>query len=88
MAAAALQIWSATYTRAFDSLPPNVRELVQEKVDELGGRLDNFSHQRLAGRREFKLRVGDYRVLYEFDLSQGRVYLHYVGHRREIYKKT
>ena len=28
----------------------------------------------------------DYRVLYELDLTQGRIYLHYVGHRREIYK--
>ena len=36
---------------------------------------------------EFKLRVGDYRVLYEFDVKQGRIYLHYVGHRREIYKR-
>ena len=85
MAAAALQIWSATYSRAFDALPPSVRELVQGKVDELV-RLDNFPHQRLAGRREFKLRVGDYRVLYEFDMP-GRIYLHYVGHRRDIYKK-
>jgi mRNA-degrading endonuclease RelE of RelBE toxin-antitoxin system len=34
------------------------------------------------------LRVGDYRVLYEFDAQAGRLYLHYVGHRREIYKRT
>ena len=25
-------------------------------------------------------------VLYEFDLKQGRINLHYVGNRREIYK--
>ena len=42
-----------------------------------------------VGRRtiEFKLRVGDYRVLCEFDVNQGRIYLHYVGHRREIYRR-
>jgi len=54
----------------------------------MGSRLASFSHQRLSGRPECKLRVGDYRVLYEIDLSLGRIYLHYVGHRREIYKKT
>ncbi len=32
--------------------------------------------------------VGDYRVLYEFDPTLGRIYLHYVGHRREIYKRS
>jgi mRNA interferase RelE/StbE len=84
--AAALQIWSPTFTRSFDVLPAAVRDAVQGKVDEMGTRLGSFAHRRLTGRPEFKLRVGDYRVLYEFDLALGRIYLHYVGHRREIYK--
>jgi mRNA interferase RelE/StbE len=86
--AAALQIWSATFSKAFDKLPSAVREIVQNKIDEMGARLENFPHQKLQGRSEFKLRVGDYRVLYEFDVKVGRLYLHYVGHRREIYKRS
>ena len=86
--AAALQIWSATFSKAFDVLPSAIREAVQRKVDEMGARLENFPHQRLQGRPECKLRVGDYRVLYEFDLKLGRLYLHYVGHRREIYQRS
>jgi mRNA interferase RelE/StbE len=86
--ASALQIWSPTFTRAFDALPSATREAIQRKVDEMGTRLDCFPHQRLAGRPEFKLRVGDYRVLYEFDAALGRIHLHYVGHRREIYKRS
>lgn len=86
--AAALQVWSPTYSRAFDGLPSATQETIQRKVDEMGTRLPGFPHQRLTGRREFKLRVGDYRVLYEFDVAQGRIYLHYVGHRRDIYKRV
>ncbi len=86
--AAALQVWSPTFSKSFDSLPVSVRDAIERKVDEMGTRLDSFPHQRLQGRSEFKLRVGDYRVLYEFNLSQGRIYLHYVGHRREIYKRS
>jgi mRNA interferase RelE/StbE len=86
--AAALQIWSPTFSRSFDSLPSSVRETVQRKIDEMGTRLENFPHKRLHGRPEFKLRVGDYRVLYEFDVKLGRIYLHYVGNRREIYKRS
>ncbi|MBI3416645.1 MAG: type II toxin-antitoxin system RelE/ParE family toxin [Verrucomicrobia bacterium] len=86
--AAALQIWSPIFTRAFDALPPDVRAAVQSKVDAMGTRLEGFPHQRLTGRPEFKLRVGDYRVLYEFELKLGRIYLHYVGHRREIYRRS
>ena len=84
--AAALQIWSPTFSRSFDNLPPSVRADLERKVDEMGTRLESFPHQRLQGRPEFKLRVGDYRVLYEFDVKLGRIYLHYVGNRREIYK--
>jgi len=86
--AAALQIWSPTFSRAFDNLPASARAAVQRKVDEMGARLEAFPHQRLQGRPEFKLRVGDYRVLYEFDAKLGRIYLHYVGNRREIYKRS
>lgn len=88
MVAAALQIWSPTFSKAFDSLPASVRDAVGRKVDEMGTRLEEFPHQRLQGRSEFKLRVGDYRVLYEFDVNQGRIYLHYVGHRRDIYRRN
>lgn len=54
----------------------------------MGQRLESFPHQRLQGRADCKLRVGDYRVLYEFDLTRGRIFLHYVGNRREIYKRS
>lgn len=86
--AAALQVWSPTFSKVFDALPASVRETAQHKIDEMGTRLENFSHQRLQGRPEFKLRAGDYRVLYEFDLKSGKIFLHYIGHRREIYKKS
>lgn len=85
--AAALQIWSPTFSKAFDDLPPGIRQAVQRKIDEMGTRLEEVPHKRLQGRLEFKLRVGDYRVLYEFDLKLGRIYLHYVGNRREICKR-
>ncbi len=85
--AASLQIWSATFSRAFDALPSSVQAIVKQKVDLMDTRLETFPHQRLQGRSEFKLRVGDYRVLYEFDAKLGRIFLHFVGHRRDIYKR-
>ncbi len=85
--AAALQVWSHVFTKEFDRLPPHIQEAIQTKIDTLGWRLTTFPHQRLSGRPEYKLRVGDYRVLYEFDPAVGRIDLLYVGNRREIYKR-
>jgi mRNA interferase RelE/StbE len=64
-----------------------VRADITAKVDDLGRRLGSFPHVRLVGRTEFKLRIGDWRVLYEFDDDTGRLYLLFVGNRREIYKR-
>ncbi len=61
---------------------------MQRKVDDLGTRLASYSHHPLTGRPEYRIRVGDYRLLYEFDATAGRLILHFVGHHREIYKRS
>lgn len=83
----AVQVWSHVFCRHFDALPPEVQASITLKIDDLGRRLSSFPHMRLVGRSEFKLRVGDYRVLYDFDLAAGQLQLLYVGNRREIYKR-
>ena len=86
MAGWATQIQAHRYSADLERLPVTVRRLVQKKVDEMGTRLNAFSHSRLTGETAFRLRVGDYRVLYSFDSARGRIFLLSVGHRREIYK--
>ena len=34
----------------------------------------------------FKLRMGDYRVIYSLKLNERKIIIHLIGHRREIYK--
>jgi mRNA interferase RelE/StbE len=34
----------------------------------------------------FKLRVGDYRIIYTFDDNLKTITVHQIGHRRDIYK--
>lgn len=36
----------------------------------------------------FKLRVGDYRVLYTYDRETHKIVVHLIRHRREVYKGT
>jgi mRNA interferase RelE/StbE len=35
---------------------------------------------------EFRIRVGDYRILYRIDDSQRRVLIVHIGHRRDVYR--
>jgi len=43
--------------------------------------------ERLSKRNEFKLRVGDYRVIADIDETIKRISILVIGHRKNIYKK-
>lgn len=85
---AATQIYSPRFDQRFYALPESVQQRIQKRIDELGLDLRKFPHQRLQGIDAFKLRVGDYRIIYEFDITRNELFLLTVGNRRDIYKKT
>ena len=87
MSGAATQRFSREFDAALMRLPPATRALVLEKIDALGSQLDRFSHYRMTGRNEYRLRVGDYRVIYDFDRARNIIDLITLGHRREIYRE-
>ena len=83
---AATQIYYASFNAVFFKLPPALRTRVEAKIDEIGSELDSFPHHRLKGWNRFRARVGDYRIIYTFDVEQNRIHLLAIGHRREIYR--
>ena len=84
---AALQIYYTAFDAAFFKLPLNVRTRIEAKIDDMGRRLDTFPHHRLIGSDRFRLRVGDFRVIYTFSVKEGVIHLLAVGNRREIYRR-
>jgi mRNA interferase RelE/StbE len=57
------------------------------KIRWLSENFENISPQALSANLTglFKLRVGDYRVIYSFDLESQQITIHKIGHRREVY---
>jgi mRNA interferase RelE/StbE len=86
MNGAATQIASGQFDDDFFGLPPGARERIQAKLDLMGSGPAVFPHVRMAGSERYRLRIGDYRVIYRFDLEKREIYLLAVGHRREIYR--
>jgi mRNA interferase RelE/StbE len=43
--------------------------------------------EKLEGRPEFKLRVGDYRIIADISDKEIRILVLQIGHRKNIYKK-
>jgi mRNA interferase RelE/StbE len=84
---AALQIYSRDFDAAFFRLPAALQARIESAIDRLGAVLDTHPHHRMKGVEAFRFRVGDYRVIYDFDRAKGVLYLLNVGHRREVYRK-
>ena len=60
---------------------------VMQRVERL--RTDPFPRQaaKLSGtERLYRVRVGDYRIVYEVDTQTRQITIHYVRHRREVYR--
>ena len=68
-----------------ESLTATVRERVFKKIHWLGENFDDIGHHALSANLSglFKLRIGDYRVIYSFD--DDFITIHQIGHRRDIY---
>lgn len=75
-------------TRARESLPSSVRERVEEAIFELGTDPRPHGTRMLKGELKgaWRLRVGDYRILYDIDDKRKQVFILDIGHRREIYR--
>ncbi|MGQ9555181.1 MAG: type II toxin-antitoxin system RelE family toxin [Anaerolineae bacterium] len=69
-------------------LGKTVAQRVLEKLRWLAENLDVVPPETLTGewRGVFKLRVGDYRVLYTLDRVNASIIVHFVRHRREVYR--
>ena len=83
---AATQVYYSSFDAVFFKLPAALRARVEAKIDEIGLRLKSYPHHRLKGLNRFRARVGEYRIIYTFDLEQNRIHLLAIGHRREIYR--
>jgi mRNA interferase RelE/StbE len=73
--------------RELKSLAPDFARWVGSRLRTLAEDPDLARSKRLKGSPNFKLRVGDYRVIYSVDDPAEQVTIVAVGHRREVYRR-
>ena len=59
---------------------------IVEKLKE-SAKEPNAFFERLVGREEYKLRVGDYRVIANILNKEKKIVVRSLGHRKNVYKK-
>ncbi|HLL88252.1 MAG TPA: type II toxin-antitoxin system RelE/ParE family toxin [Tepidisphaeraceae bacterium] len=73
--------------RQVRKLPRDVQVRVLQKVDQLASHPRPSGCKRLVGRTEmWRVRIGDYRVVYRIDDDREFLIITVVGHRRDVYR--
>jgi mRNA interferase RelE/StbE len=72
--------------RELESLPRHTIALIKRRLDALLLQPRPPGCQKLTGQEGYRVRQGDYRILYEVDDSQRTITIVKIRHRREVYR--
>ena len=72
--------------RALAKLPLQMRKRIQVAIDDLAENPFPPGAKKLQGDGGYRIRVGDYRVIYEVEHGLLTVLVIRIGHRREVYR--
>lgn len=64
-----------------------MRERVGAAIDALAAEPRPRGAVKLAGRDDFRIRVGDHRIVYAVDDAERSVLIARIAHRREVYRR-
>ena len=76
-------IWDEKAYDSLNKLEPSVSRRILKKVGELSENPFSKDIKRLKGRDDFRLRVGDYRII--FSIEKDTIQILKVRHRKNIY---
>ena len=73
--------------KALKKIPKADRKRIAEKIDSLAESPPNPDTTKMKGNNPFhKVRVGDYRIVYEIQEDVLLILIVKIGHRKEIYR--
>jgi mRNA interferase RelE/StbE len=72
--------------KELEDLPGQERRRIVDRIKDLADDPRPPGCEKLSGRERYRIRQGDYRVLYEINDPDRLVTLVKIGHRREVYR--
>ena len=77
--------WKEGALKQLDKLQPQISSRIFKKVEELSENPFSKDIKKLKGEPAFRLRVGDYRIIFDIDMKNRIIYILRLGHRKNIY---
>ena len=73
--------------KSLSRIPQPHQDRIIDAIRNLVAELHPHGTRKLSGRDAWRIRVGDYRIIYEIDDDQSSILVVTLGHRKEIYRK-
>lgn len=81
-------VFKPSVEKDLPALPKATRLRAMVRIDALSENPFPPDLMKLSGAEKlYRIRIGDYRVVYEVDPKARRITVHYVRHRREVYRR-
>jgi len=80
-------VFKPSVEKDFRALPASVIARLMKKIEALKN--NPYPHQSIklvSAERLYRLRIGDYRIVYGVDDKAKQIIIQYIRHRREIYR--
>ncbi|OIO40699.1 hypothetical protein AUJ10_02545 [Candidatus Pacearchaeota archaeon CG1_02_31_27] len=79
--------WTEKALDGIDELEPLIAKRITKKVSELAKNSSSLNIKRLKGEKAFRLRIGDYRIIFDINTAENSINILKVGHRKNIYER-
>ena len=75
--------------RELERLDKSIGTRIVQRIKWLAENFDDVKPKRLTGELSglYKLREGDYRIIYQILRREKLIVVHYIGHRKNVYRR-
>ena len=71
--------------KELEEVPKKIAQQIAKKIQSLANHPRTFGCQKLSGQDCYRIRQGDYRIVYGIDDSTNSIDIVKIAHRREVY---
>ena len=72
--------------KQLDRLDANLRDRITRRLDDITENIQDPGIRKLQGGQGFRLRVGDYRVVFQIDWGKQTIVVTRIGDRKDVYR--
>ena len=73
--------------KQFLDLPTSIQQRIQDAIDDLSENPRAPGIKKLSGTDGYRVRQGDYRILFAINDMAKEIHILTIGHRREVYRR-